>query len=205
MNDSKTRPAWIIQQTLDVSRFRCCGNEDLRPFRCVHCNHPMVLCCECDTVYHTLPDTTVKSVADWSGWNCPKCASVLTGEDFVGSDANVSFDEWSSQGLDDFIRTRPITELFAIVVRSSKIVADDLRRNRQTSAKTRAREIDRIADAIAHCKPEAQDARRSARHSAASGSRSTALAACDSIADPVRRAYAILGICDTLPQKSVNR
>ena len=93
---------------------------------------------------------------------------------------------------------RPMTELFAMVTRSSETLLDYLQRNRQSTAKQIAHDITRIADAIAHCYPGAQAARRSACAAAQSGSRKTALGDTTAIADPIRRAYAILGVADTL-------
>lgn len=62
-------------------------------------------------------------------------------------------------------------------------------------------DIARIADAIAHRSSGAQAARRTAFAAAQSGSRKKALAEATAIADPIHRAYAILGVSDTLTVK----
>ncbi len=201
MNHSSEKPAWVIQQVLDASHFKCCGNEDLHPFQCVHCAHPMVLCCECDTVYHELPDTSATTVPNWRGWNCPQCDAILTVNDFTSAESHISFGDGSRHGLDDLLSTRPMTELFEMVTRSSETLLQYLTQNRQTFAKQYAHNIARIADAIAHCCPGANVARRSAYAAAQSRSRKTVLAECVAIADPIQRAYAILGVSETLTFK----
>jgi hypothetical protein len=45
---------YVREEDLDFSRFRCCGDEDLYPFRCPTCGRPMVFCYECDTLYRDL-------------------------------------------------------------------------------------------------------------------------------------------------------
>jgi hypothetical protein len=51
----------IEESDLDLSRFRCCGDEDLYPFGCPACGRLMVLCSECDTLYANLSDLADRS------------------------------------------------------------------------------------------------------------------------------------------------
>jgi hypothetical protein len=44
----------VEEPDLDFAHFRCCGDEDLYPFGCPDCRHPMVFCYECDTLYDDL-------------------------------------------------------------------------------------------------------------------------------------------------------
>ena len=198
MSRSKEQPAWVIQQVLDCTRFRCCGNEDLHLFRCVYCEHPMALCCECDTAYPQLPDTSALTVPNWTGWNCPQCNALLTGSDFTTAESFIPIDDWVNYGLESFLSMRPTAELFAMVTRSSETLLDYLQRNMQSTAKHCAHDIARLADAIAHCYPGASEARKFAYSAAQARTRTDALAESIAIADPVHRAYAILGIADSL-------
>jgi hypothetical protein len=46
----------VEERDLNFAAFRCCGDEDLHPFRCPACGRVMVFCYECDTLYHDLND-----------------------------------------------------------------------------------------------------------------------------------------------------
>ena len=47
----------VEENDLDFRRFRCCGDEDLYPFRCPRCGRLMVFCYECDTLHGDLNDS----------------------------------------------------------------------------------------------------------------------------------------------------
>ena len=160
----------------------------------------MIACFECDALYQKLPDTSATDFLDWPGGNCPQCNTRLTADDFIAPANHISFDDWSRFGLDDLLRFRSIEDLSGMVIRSSNTLANYLQRNQQSAAKTWARNMARIADAIAHCYTGAEEARRMARDNASTVSRTTALASIMANPNPILRAYAILGVSDTLAQ-----
>ena len=49
---------YVEEASLDFSYFHCCGDEDLYPFGCPSCQHIMVFCYECDTLYPELTNLT---------------------------------------------------------------------------------------------------------------------------------------------------
>lgn len=57
MGTADHEPEGIVrEEDLDALRFRCCGDEDLFPFRCSGCGRIMVFCYECETLYEDLHD-----------------------------------------------------------------------------------------------------------------------------------------------------
>jgi len=48
----------VREEDPDFTHFKCCGDEDLYPFRCSRCGRIMVFCYECDTLYRDLNDLT---------------------------------------------------------------------------------------------------------------------------------------------------
>ena len=73
--------AFIVEERdLDFSQFDCCGDEDLYPFGCPRCHHPMVFCYECDTLYPDLNDLSKHDRDQLNSFNpkepvfdCPRC------------------------------------------------------------------------------------------------------------------------------------
>jgi hypothetical protein len=51
----------VEEADLDFIHFHCCGDEDLYPFGCPNCDHLMVFCYECDTLYHDLKNLALHS------------------------------------------------------------------------------------------------------------------------------------------------
>lgn len=69
----------MTEQDLDFKAFRCCGDEDLYPFRCPNDGRCMVFCYECDTLYWDLSDTSNSRHdvnhfdPDRPSFACPSC------------------------------------------------------------------------------------------------------------------------------------
>src|SRR4051794_33916217 len=94
----------VEEDDLDVSLFRCCGDENLYPFGCPGCGRLMVFCYECDTLYDDLNDLTKQDV-EVNSFNprepifvCPHCGHGL--EFFFTRDGlyKVSREVWLDAG-----------------------------------------------------------------------------------------------------------
>lgn len=45
---------YVEEHRLDFDKFSCCRDKDLFPFACNVCNHMMVFCYACDTLYEDI-------------------------------------------------------------------------------------------------------------------------------------------------------
>lgn len=204
MTDTQHRPSWVIEQTLDASRFPCCGNANPFPFKCANCVHPMVLCCECDTLYTELPNVSATTVPEWNEWRCSKCDAKFSPDFFESAEHRMTFDDWSRGGLDTFLAVPPLSDLYSMLIASTNQLADYLARNMQSTAKRHAYSVSNLASAIADCHLNAGDARRSSYLHSQSDTRTVALNAALEQTDPIVRAYAILGVSDSLTTQKPN-
>jgi hypothetical protein len=70
----------VEERDLEIANFRCCGDEDLYPFGCPDCNHLMVFCYECETLYDDLTELgskgTLVNHSDIASpiFRCPRCS-----------------------------------------------------------------------------------------------------------------------------------
>lgn len=198
MNESQRLPAWVIGQVLDGSVFSCCGNQDPYPFRCTNCGHAMVLCCECDSLYNELPDVSKHYRPDWNECECASCSIIFSCSNFDAPECRISFAEWSACQLDELLSIPPLEDLFNRLQRSAQMLVYFLEKNSLSTVAVWSRDLHRLADAIAHCHPGADDARQTAYTSALSDPPRSVLEDSLTIADPIQRAYAILGVTDAL-------
>lgn len=91
--------AFVDERHLVSPLFRCCGDEDLLPFRCRSCGHLMVLCHECDTLYPDLRD--LKVMEPWPA-PCLSCGASTAGAHEVTHRSRRP--AWKEAGLDHLLR-----------------------------------------------------------------------------------------------------
>jgi ferredoxin len=95
---------FVDESDLDFSKFRCCGDEDLYPFRCTSCGTCMVFCYECDTLYPNLktliPGAEVNSLdPNRPIFHCPQCAFAFEYY-FMGNPAyHARKEDWRKAGF----------------------------------------------------------------------------------------------------------
>lgn len=109
------KPEELVKESnLDFSKFHCCGDKDLYPFKCSNCNHIMVFCYECDTLHDDLDELNKNS--SYSGnipinsfdphtpiFPCPKCGYKFEYFFMKNGKYKVSVDEWISKKYEDFL------------------------------------------------------------------------------------------------------
>ncbi len=78
-------PRLLTDLDVNYEPFRCCGDEDLVFIKCPACQHVMVFCYECDTLYGDLHDLTQLSGTTLIDGQyrvvCPTCCQPF--EDFA--------------------------------------------------------------------------------------------------------------------------
>ncbi|MEZ6117081.1 MAG: copper homeostasis protein CutC [Pirellulaceae bacterium] len=95
----------VTTADLDVSLFHCCGNENLFPFQCSTCQHPMVFCYECETLYADLHDlqNTAAEVnhfdADRPIFVCPVCGYGFESQFMRNPEYAVTQQSWLAANL----------------------------------------------------------------------------------------------------------
>ena len=95
---------YVEEKDLNFSYFHCCGDEDLYPFKCSNCNHLMVFCYECGTLYSELSnlsktDTTVNHFnPDKPSFLCPKCSYGFEYYFMNNPSYHITFQEWIAAG-----------------------------------------------------------------------------------------------------------
>lgn len=98
--------AVVREEDLDAGQFHCCGDEDLYPYKCPACGHPMVFCYECDTLYPALPDTSVHHHdvnhfdATRPSHECPRCGYAFEYRFMQNPAYAITRREWHAAGLD---------------------------------------------------------------------------------------------------------
>lgn len=192
------RPSWVIEQTLDHIKFNCCGNAKPFPFKCNDCGHAMVLCCECDTLYQSLPDTDQRTVPEWNEWSCPACNAKLPDTFMSLPDYRITFDEWSKLGLDSFIAMPPFSDLQRMLNYSVQRLRTYLERGMRSTANRYSFHLDDLASSMQSAIAGAEDARHQGQQFANDKKLADAVRQCDKISDPDLRTYAIIGIADVL-------
>lgn len=100
----------VREADLDFSCFRCCGDENLHPFRCSSCGRIMVFCYECESLYEELRDLgrphrdLNHSDRSQPIFACPNCSHAFE-YDFMESRAyDVPRSEWLRAGLGELLR-----------------------------------------------------------------------------------------------------
>ena len=196
MTQSEPRPGWVIEASLNWRLFNCCGDEDLFPFKCPWCEHALILCYECDTIYADLPD-----LAGGHGFeepSCPRCGGPFD-KDFMRSPRyRITFEEWETAGLGELLNDVPIAELGEQRVRAAEPLANLLRRGMRSTASARITEYRNLAEAIAPHFAAAAAFRERAYQLALSSHLSDAVDWQSRICDPMNQAYALLGIADAV-------
>jgi hypothetical protein len=191
-------PAWVIPQVLDAGAFACCTNQDPFPFKCASCGRPVVLCCECDTLFPDLANLEVSGSFDRNTHRCHDCGAAL-GADFMQSPANRnSYAEWSRHGLGHLLTAITAQELLHMLGESTEQVAEWLRRGMLSTVTTRLPGLERLGDALTPIVPAAHVFRARGREVASSRTRGEALAWHATLSDPTERAYAMLGMTDAI-------
>ena len=68
---------FLTDVDVNYAPFHCCGDEDLMFIKCPDCQHVMVFCYECDTLYPDLSDLSVREpvplTRDTDRVVCPRC------------------------------------------------------------------------------------------------------------------------------------
>jgi hypothetical protein len=81
------RPDLLTDLDVNYEPFHCCGDEDLVFVKCPACQHLMVFCYECDTLYPDLSDPTTMSGLSAVGGDyrvlCPACGKVFEDSAFL--------------------------------------------------------------------------------------------------------------------------
>ncbi len=204
MTANQQRPSWVIGWALDASKFDCCGNQDPFPFKCEFCSHPYVVCCECDTLFSGLPDTTVRYFSDWNEWRCSNCDELFA-QNFMASDGyRIGFDDWNKNGLKDLLAVPPMAELLSRFVASTNQLASYLQRGMRSSARGWSFHLVNFAGALETSVVGAAAARKEGFNTAMTGSLGDAVAYCDTITNSQLRGFAIVGVADSIDRKHKN-
>ena len=101
----------VAESDLDFSQFSCCGDEDLYPFQCSQCHHPMVFCYECETLYSNLDQLDDRSAPvnhsnpDLPIFDCPNCSHHFEFPFMKNPDYHVSRSQWLAAGLGTLIKS----------------------------------------------------------------------------------------------------
>lgn len=191
-------PSWVIEQSLNWRFFNCCGDEDLFPFKCHACGQPLVLCCECDTLYTDLHDLAARCFPTHNDYSCPQCGTEFDDDLMRSSRHRMDFDEWHAAGLDNLLIDRPLSELSEMLTGSAAQIADFLRRGMRSSARKRITEYRNLAESIAVHFAAAADFRNQGYNVARSARLSVAMDWYSQISDSSDQAYALLGIADVI-------
>lgn len=100
----------VREEDLDFSHFRCCGDEDLHPFRCSSCGRLMVFCYECETLFADLHDLNQRahevnhSEPSRPIFSCPGCGHAFE-YDFMENRAyDAAKNDWLHAGLGGLLR-----------------------------------------------------------------------------------------------------
>ena len=198
MNLQGQRPAWVIEQVLDSSPFACCGDQDLFPFKCSACALPLVLCYECDTLFPELSDLRVQLPFVLDTSRCPNCAGEFSPDFMRSPQHRISFAEWSGRGHDQLLASASAQDLLGMLANAAEVLSGFLSRGMLSTAKIRIVEFRNLAEALAALVSNAESLRVRGQEIAAGSTLREALAWHATIADRTGRAYAVLGITDTL-------
>ncbi len=164
----------------------------------------MVLCCECDTLYLSLPDTDQRTVPDLNEWTCPACNAKLPDTFMSSPDYRITFDEWSKLGLDSFIAMPPFSDLQRMLNDSIQRLRTYLERGMRSTANRYAFHLDDLASSMQSSISGAEDARHQGQQFANERKLADAVRQCDTISDLDLRTYAIIGIADVLRDNAKN-
>ncbi|KLU05188.1 hypothetical protein RISK_002764 [Rhodopirellula islandica] len=151
-----------------------------------------------------MPNVSATTVPEWNEWQCSKCDAKLSPDFFNSAEHRMTFDDWSRGGLDTFLAIPPLSDLYSMLIASTNQLAGYLARNMQSTAKRHAYSVSNLANALVDCHPRAGDARRSSYRFSQSDTRKVALNAALEQTDPIVRAYAILGVSDSLSTQKPN-
>ena len=70
-------PMLLTDLDVNYEPFHCCGDEDLVFIKCPSCQHLMVFCYECDTLYPQLGNLAIHyhvfTTHEMDRLNCPHC------------------------------------------------------------------------------------------------------------------------------------
>ncbi len=81
------RPGLLTDQDVNYEPFHCCGDEDLVFIKCPACDHLMVFCYECDTLYPDLSEPTKTAGLTVVGREdrvvCPVCSKAFEDSAFL--------------------------------------------------------------------------------------------------------------------------
>ena len=99
----------VQEDNLDFSRFHCCGDEDLYPFRCARCGRLMVFCYECDTLYPDLTTLVPGGAVNGSDatrpiFDCPQCGHSFEYYFMHNPVYHASFEQWCAGGASHLLR-----------------------------------------------------------------------------------------------------
>jgi hypothetical protein len=204
MSQEITRPSWVIEQSLNWRLFDCCGDQDLFPFKCHACGHPLVLCYECETLYTDLHDLSFRRIPNLDDYSCPQCAAAFDDDFMRSSRHRMHFDEWHDAGLDNLLIDRPLSELSDMLIGSAAQMADFLRRGMRSTARLRITEYRNLAESIAVHFAAAVDFREQGYNIAQSATLSAAMDWHSQIMNSSDQAYALLGITDAIFPESTS-
>lgn len=192
-------PKWVIEQLLNTSLFQCCGDEDLFPFQCDQCNHPLVLCYECETLYPDLKDLSQRE--SWGGGDCqcPQCHAQLDDDFFMQNDKNrISTEEWHQHGLNGLLIERTREELAVFLMLMAGELLERLNEG-QRLIRPRFQQFRVLAKSVSGCFPESIAQCEELRQNTSSLTLEDAVQQVSQIQKPVNRAYALLGLTDRFP------
>ena len=198
MSQETIRPSWVIEQSLNWRLFDCCGDQDLFPFKCHACGHPLVFCYECETLYTDLHELSSRRFQNLDGYSCPQCAAQFDDDFMRSSRHRMNFGEWHNAGLDNLLIDRPFSELSDMLTGSAAQLADFLRRGMRSTARMRITEYRNLAESIAIHFSAATDFRNQGYDVAHSSTLADAMVWYSRIPDCADQAYALLGITDVV-------
>ena len=188
------QPSWVTEQCLKWDAFDCCGDADLLPFKCAGCQRLLVLCYECETLYCDLTDLTQRRFPNLDNYSCPQC-DVEFGDIFRAESHRSTFADWRAANLDHLIAIPDHDDFVKMLTHSAAQLADYLSRGMRSTAKTRLSEYRNLAESLID-------------GFAAFRQRGFEIADCSTLqesmqwhqtlADPIRQAYGLLGITDRL-------
>ena len=196
MSLSLQRPAWVIGPCIDVKMMDCCGNEEPFPFKCAKCENPLLLCLECDAQFSNLRGINKPVRTTSTGERCPHCNAMFEIAFWRSPQYRVSFEEWLDAGLKYLLVEKSIQELNAILIDSAEFLSNSLQRGMRSTARTRLAAYQNLAEAIAIHHPSALHMREEGSRKEKCGTLNEAMAWHATIADPISRAYALLGIAE---------
>src|SRR5688572_30095019 len=96
----------VVPEDLDFGNDVCCPNADPFPYKCSACGHPMVFCCECGSLYASLPENRTRRTdinhVDPSkpSHHCTRCGHAFEYFFLWNAAYAITRGEWRAAGLD---------------------------------------------------------------------------------------------------------